>query len=406
MSNKPIAFKIIYNRKNKLDENGTALIQIEAYKDAKRFFVSTGIYITPEQWDKDKERINSKHLQNTKLNLRIKQTIADLQNIEQKHSYNNQSFSINELKNLWENKSVQGFISFMENRLPKEKNLSPGTIVKTKRTINKFKDYAKGEAYFHNLNFAVLNGFNDYLIADKIAANTRKNEFKFLSKYANLAVNEGLLEYAKNPFKDFKITKEATHREALNELQLKKIEALTFTKENKHLEQIRDLFLLQCYTGLRFGDASRLCKEHIHETPEGLEIRMQAEKTRKAMYCPLGLLFKEPGASETKPEKLIKKYWREDNLPFFLSHRSQQKEAVNNQYTNRELKTIQALAEVKTVLKTHIGRHTFATFLVWRVPLPVVQELLQHSKVETTMIYVTVGSERVKEQLKKVTDWF
>lgn len=197
---------------------------------------------------------------------------------------------------------------------------------------------------------------------------------------------------------------------------------MEFTKEQTHVEIVRDLFLLQCYTGLRFGDASRLSREHIFETTDGLEIRMISEKENKVVNLPLRYLFKDktqdtattkdsndlPGEitiKESRPERLLRKYWRDDNTPFFLSLKHQQDSSANNQYVNRVLKDIQTMAGVQTTLTNHVGRHTFATFLVWLVPLPVVQELLQHSKVETTMIYIHVGTDKVKEQLRKITDW-
>lgn len=240
------------------------------------------------------------------------------------------------MKAQWENQDSNDFTSFIEKYLSKEKNLSDATRKKMLRTLNKFRDYAKGEVAFNRLDFKMIDGFNLYLIDKKVAANSRKNEFKFLSKYANIAVRQGLLEYAKNPFKDFSIKREPTNREALNESDLKKIEDLTFTEKNKHLERIRDLFLLQCYTGLRFGDASKIGTSNVFETPDGMEIRIpKSQKTDKPVNLPIHLLFREPGVELSKPEKLLKKYWREDSLPFFLSDKAQQTDAANNQYTNK-----------------------------------------------------------------------
>jgi site-specific recombinase XerD len=304
-----------------------------------------------------------------------------------------------------ENSKNTSFITFALAQLDKEKNLTPATLRKYKKAINTFKEFAKKDTTFAQLNHKLLEDFNYYLIDKKLIKNTRKNYVKTLSKYAAQAVRYGLLEYNKNPFPDMKITKEPTYRQNLEDSDIRSLENLTFAPEQNHIEIVRDLFLLQCYTGLRFGDAARLCKDHIFETPDGLEIRMISEKERKAVNLPLGYLFREKDGQESRPERIIKKYWRTDKKPFFLALNAQQETGANNQYVNRVLKEIQGMAGIKTKLTNHVGRHTFATRLVWLVPLPIVQELLQHSKVETTMIYIHVGTDKVKEHLKKITEW-
>jgi len=49
-----VEYRFVFNRKNKLNKNGQALIQLETYLNGKRKYFSTGIYITPDQWDKKK----------------------------------------------------------------------------------------------------------------------------------------------------------------------------------------------------------------------------------------------------------------------------------------------------------------------------------------------------------------
>lgn len=403
MSAKPIQYKLVYNRKNQLNSKGEGILQIEAYKDGKRVYFSTGIYLKPEHWDSAKERVvklNDSH----KLNNRLVQIIEGYKSIELDQNRTNTSFSVQDLKKALEKPDNLSFITFALEYLDKEKNLSKATITKYQNSINSFKEYGRGDVKFSELSYTLVDGFRLHLVEQGISPNTQKIYFKHLAKYARLAISHELLDYSKNPFPEVKIKGERTEREALNETEISKLEKLKFTKEKKHLEIIRDMFLFTCYTGLRFSDVSRMGDEHIHETKDGLELRMKAEKGNKPINLPLHLLHPVQG-KQSKPEQLITKYQRDDNKPFFMSLKPQQSKAANNQYTNRELKEIQSLAGVKTKLTNHVGRHTFATFLVWRLPLPIVKELLQHSKIETTMVYVHVGNDKVKEQLKKISDW-
>lgn len=48
-----IQISLVYNRKNKLNKNGEALIQICCYQNGKRTYLSTEIYIRPNERNKN-----------------------------------------------------------------------------------------------------------------------------------------------------------------------------------------------------------------------------------------------------------------------------------------------------------------------------------------------------------------
>ena len=52
----------------------------------------------------------------------------------------------------------------------------------------------------------------------------------------------------------------------------------------------------------------------------------------------------------------------------------------------------------------HIGRHTFGTLMATKIPLPTLQNLMQHSDIKTTMIYVNMSKQMIDDSLDKV-DW-
>ena len=62
-----ISYKVIFNRKKKLNKDGKALIQIECYLNGKRKYLSSGIKIEPIYW-------NNK-------NSIVKKTIPKVQNL-------------------------------------------------------------------------------------------------------------------------------------------------------------------------------------------------------------------------------------------------------------------------------------------------------------------------------------
>ena len=54
---KKISYRLVYNRKKRLNASGKALIQVEAYLTKRKVYFSTHIYVRPEQWDARKARI-------------------------------------------------------------------------------------------------------------------------------------------------------------------------------------------------------------------------------------------------------------------------------------------------------------------------------------------------------------
>lgn len=54
-------------------------------------------------------------------------------------------------------------------------------------------------------------------------------------------------------------------------------------RDNPRLERVRDVFVFQCLTGVRFGDLQKLRPDHRH----GSELQITTEKNRKSVVIPL-----------------------------------------------------------------------------------------------------------------------
>lgn len=76
-------------------------------------------------------------------------------------------------------------------------------------------------------------------------------------------------------------------------------------------------------------------------------------------------------------------------------------ETVSDQVTNRTLKEIAANAGIRKNLTTHVARHTFATqFLRKGGHVEVLQKLMGHEKIATTLEYTHVDDDRLREEMK------
>ena len=103
--------------------------------------------------------------------------------------------------------------------------------------------------------------------------------------------------------------------------------------------------------------------------------------------------------NQRKPEDIILKHKKD-----LLYHRGLVFHKYSNQYFNRTLKEVAARAGIQKKVTSHVARHTFATHLASKVPLHILKSILQHSKIETTMIYLHLSNKLVNDALDSV-DW-
>lgn len=78
---KKISYRLVYNRKKRLNASGKALIQVEAYLTKQKAYFSTHIYVRPEEWDAKKARIVL-HPQEEALNRMLDEFLLKLQYAE------------------------------------------------------------------------------------------------------------------------------------------------------------------------------------------------------------------------------------------------------------------------------------------------------------------------------------
>jgi integrase len=404
MSLKPIKYSIVYNRRKIINNNGESAIEIKAVKDDNRKYFATGIYVRPDQWNAQKKTIFN-HTGSPKLNDDLKQFQNKLILLENDIKHKTGNCSINDLDNAVKTKQEVPvtFYDFAKSVFKDGGKLSKSRKDMIIRSLDYFKEFSN-DVLTRDMNPKLLDEFQQDLIKKNYGANYIKKLFQPLKHYAEKAVKFELLDYSKNPFTNHKLKGVRTKRTYLEIEEVQLIENIQFDSKNKDLELIRDMFLFQCYTAMRFSDVSVLRPNDITEKAKGFMIdNTDSEKTDKPFYLPLYALF-PINEQRSKPEQILLKYWNKKNAPFFNIAYSKSPKS-NLSYTNKQLKIIQKLAGINKVLTSHVGRHTFATYMIYKIPLPVVSELMQHSDLDTTSLYLHVKPHRITTELEKVIDW-
>ncbi|WP_430682163.1 site-specific integrase [Maribacter halichondriae] len=190
----------------------------------------------------------------------------------------------------------------------------------------------------------------------------------------------------KDPFYHWKANWKKVERDVLTEAELRSI----IEKELplKRLDQVRDIFVFCCFTGLAYVDVRRLSKIHIVFGMDGNRwIKINRSKTNSRSIIPL-----LPAA-----QKILSKY---------VNHTQKSMNGlllpvISNQKTNVFLKEIATLCNIEKNLTFHLARHTFATTVTLAngIPIESVSKMLGHQSLKTTQIYAKVIDKKLSEDM-------
>ncbi|MCB0583672.1 MAG: site-specific integrase [Phaeodactylibacter sp.] len=391
-----IKFTLVFNRENRLNLDGTALVTLRAYQGGKNRYFSTGVYLKPEHWDERSLRVKD-HPLKAQYNRHLQDFLHHFEAYEFTaiQKYGRCPLRLLDHATAPEDPAPASFTKFCWEEL-KRPDITPATRRAHRCTLNLLGEFRK-EVFFDEIDVHLVTRFDRFMHRREMRLNKIHKHHRFLKAYINRAILFGHLPGDGNPYRQFKPRQEEPERVFLLPAELARLEALEIPSSKCHLEQIRKIFLLCCWTGLRFSDVSTLARPHLEETAKGLQVRKRLKKNGKQLTLPLWLLFKRDGVQWSKPEEIVREALagRDDDKPLFR---------ISNQYLNRSLKELAALAGIKKKMTSHVARRTFATAMATKVKVPVLQRLLSHSQPDITMIYVKLANSVIEEELEKI-DW-
>ena len=379
-----IYYQPIYNRKKKLNAQGKALLQVEAYLEKRKIYFSTHIYLSPEQWD-NKRKLICKHPHAEALNYQVKEFLIQLESKELSLWKEGKVITLDRLKEEFSIKKDKSFLDFVikniENSLSKESTKQ--NLLSTYTLLAKFKSHID----FKELTPEFIFDFESFLFSSELQTNTVAKHMKHFKTFVNLAIDKGYLTLNDYPFRRYRIkTLKPKHKFLLPD-ELEKLESLELTGKSIAYRHSLEAFLFCCYTGLRYSDFTQLSEKNIVFIEKRPWIIFTTIKTGAEVRLPLALLFGGKGW------KLLRKHQKHLNEFFNLKA---------NSTVNKDLIRIGKLAGIQKHFSFHSARHTNATLLIYKgVNITTVQKLLGHRNVSTTQIYSEVMGSTIVNDLKK-----
>jgi len=382
-----VLFNVVYNRKNRLLPNGTALIQIEAYLRGKKKYFSTNIYVSPDQWDR-KHRTIKNHANQISLNKQIKEFANSLENAEMQRRQSGKPFTLEYLTDFLKGNCSNSFVEFCKREAENGK-LRNTSKIQHRATFSHLETLRK-TIQFEDLTFEFLTDFEKYLRGLNLHQNTILKHFSIIRRYVNLAIDKDLFELNKYPFRKYRIKKAKSKRDFLTPEELERIENLRLPKDKAYLQPSLDKFLFAVYTGLRFGDVSALKPESLVMIDGKEWITIDMQKTGEPVRLPVYLLF------DGKALDIFYKYVGGEKTTVFTYQK--------NDTINIHLRLLADMAGIKKRVTFHVARHTQATYLLYKgVNITTVQKLLGHRRLETTQIYGKVMDMTIVNELQNVS---
>lgn len=392
-----IKINYVFDRKNKCTLGSTkGVIELRVYEDTRTYYITTKQYIKPIEWNKQTQRVNSKCADADDINFYLKRYEQDLTDLRLERKFKNLPFTINDVKNYFKksNDKTSSYIKFVNDELTNDLKLTEKTKTQHKNTLRILEAYHKKDVLFSDLTIDFLDKFLNHLRGKKYKKNTIHKLHKNLKKYIDVAILKDYTDI-KNPCKYVSAETENVKREVLTIDKIKELRGLNLEDCEERIIHVKNMFLFACYTGLRISDVVGLKTEFIKQTTEGFKLDFNSFKSKKRVMLPLYELFvKEDKTSY--PEDIIKQYLNEKDEYLFPR--------IPEAKINETLKIIGHKLKLNFKITFHTGRHTFGTIMSRLVSLFELRDLMQHSSVKTTEIYVNSNEISIAKSLNAI-DW-
>ncbi len=170
------------------------------------------------------------------------------------------------------------------------KEYSPSTLTRYETSMNHVIEFMQwkfgiSDIDINKLNHEFITDFNFYLLTVKNCNNNSAVKYtKNFRKIIRICLSNGWL--GRDPFINFKVKVKEVERTFLSESELQSLHDKEFQMER--LNQVKDIFLFSCYTGLAYIDAKNLTPGNIVIGIDGNKwIHTHRKKTDTPSHIPL-----------------------------------------------------------------------------------------------------------------------
>ncbi len=387
---------LFFIKKNEPKKNGFVTIMIRVTVNGKQVQFSSNLQVNPKTWDQKGGKVQGRSSLSKELNSQIEVIRMTL--------YKHYIRFISDCEEVTPNKIKAAFLSVgsettliyqfdKHNELYQSMTRSQityKTYLRYELTKNRLIEFMEHEYGFRDIQLnkitvSFIEKFYSYIQSKYHCSNN--TTMKFIQRFRaimNFAENLDLL--SKNPFFFYKIRFQKTSRTYLNLEEINKIWQKEFL--TKRLEQIRDIFIFSCWTGLSFIDICNLREENIQLAFDNKYwIIINRQKNNNPSHVPLLKI----------PLQIINKYKGKLSEGKIFP-------ITSNQKLNEYLKEIMTICVIEKNVTFRVARHSFSTSVTLGngVPIETISQMLGHNNIKTTQIYAQITDLKISKDMKNL----
>lgn len=388
---------IFYIKRTKVDNKGKSVIYLRITVNGRRSELSTKRKVDINKWSSETGRAKGHTPETKEVNQFLDMTRRKISKIHEKFIEKNIPFTAEKIRDYYLGKDdsikmVVAIFNDHNNQVDKliGKDFAAGTAERYRTAKMHVENYIKLEYKeddipVKNVDHKFITGFEYYL---KTARNCSHNTaIKYITNFKKIIriayANDWI---SKDPFFNWKARLKIVDREFLSEEEIQAIIEKDFT--NKRLDQVKDIFIFCCFTGLAYADVKKLNENDVVIGIDGDRwIKTKRAKTDTRSNIPI-----LPTATA-----ILEKY---ANHPEALNG-NRLLPVLSNQKMNAYLKEIADLCGISKNLTFHLARHTFATTVTLTngVPIESVSKMLGHKSLKTTQHYAKILDRKVSDDM-------
>lgn len=355
----------------KKDKATPLYIEVRICRTNKATLINTGIKLYDNQFS-DKMGFTCRNHDRAKF---ITQKARDVFTQVEAFAMSDECLTLDDVKNYNNRAKTTLLVTDFIRRMLAKRTFAVGTAAHHRVLINKLEAFGKITT-FNTLTYENILDFDVFLRRTINSSTLMYKRHKTLKNYIVEAIKLGLVD--KNPYDKFTIKK--GHDKERVFLSVDEIRKIQECEVEGKLVAVKDLFVVQMFTGLAYIDLMALSVDKIEEQDGYKVIRSNRHKTDESFIV---LLLPEA-------EEILERY--DYNLP-----------KISNQKYNDYIKVLACRAGITKVVTSHVARHTFATYLLNKgIPMETVSRALGHTNIGTTKIYAKMLGSTVIDDMKKL----
>lgn len=382
--------RLVFDRKHVATKEKKGLVQLEVLYLRRRKWISTGIKVYADQWS-DRNYI-VRAMDSIALNDRLVNFKSKVDDWINELISEDRVFTWDALEEMLSSVSIntkqkETFLQYVERRIDERNDITESTKKNHRKLIASLEKFGRIVS-FSDLTRANIADYYNYLqgvVITKPDGSTHTmmqqtvySYMKFLKVYINDAIKHDIMR--DSPMLGLKIKRgESEQGKWLSVEELQRIEV--YKPTSMSMQQVKDLFLVQCYSGLAYADLMNLSTSKIEDVDGVMTLSGERVKTHEPYFTAVLPALKV----------ILEKY--NYKLP-----------KLTQQPYNLRLKILADAVGIDKPLASHWGRRTCGMLMLNKgYPIEIVAKVLGHSDIRTTQkAYAHILNKTVVEAFKKI----